>query len=320
MGIRHYLCLLLSLVLALSLAGCGGAPSAMPASQEESDIISEISEEVDGSEEMPLGGSVVIAEEDFDAQIMSDPEDPNRPWYELGTCQDLEGEVFVLCIFLDDDESSWTDQECTDFLRSAINPAMDWLEEQAAEWGVELDLRTAYYHTYDSLSVHYNGVISDNCAEMVHRDLLEQSAESMGFSSKQAMYERMQKFSGREQVLMLVCVNKPGRCYALVDAGNNGVEYMEHALIYSSYTGNAFATTPATVAHETLHTFGAEDFYTEGTTRVGRGALAAELYPEDIMLKTHRAISYCQLSDFTAYTVGWTDQTPDICGNPDWWN
>ena len=69
------------------------------------------------------------------------------------------------------------------------------------------------------------------------------------------------------------------------------------------------------VAHELLHLFGAEEMYDPA----GRNEIAKQKYLKDVMLWTESFIARNEITEFTAYCIGWTDTIPAICYDPDWW-
>lgn len=68
------------------------------------------------------------------------------------------------------------------------------------------------------------------------------------------------------------------------------------------------------VAHEMLHLFGAEDFY----TTTNRKTIAGTYYIADIMLSASYYIITNNISDATAFYIGWTDEVPDVLYNENW--
>ena len=70
----------------------------------------------------------------------------------------------------------------------------------------------------------------------------------------------------------------------------------------------------STVAHEILHLFGAEDYYIDDERR----ALAERHFLDDIMLMDTHRLSGLSVAEATAYSVGWTDQIPEVCRYDDW--
>lgn len=245
-----------------------------------------------------------------------------RSKYGSGTCYRLEGNPYILTIFLDDDVSSWNEEKVHIYLNDLVNPGLEFIEENAAKWGRELEFGIGYYATYGhpDRPVKYSGTVEAHNDGNYSRDILEQAALSLGFDSKEHMHERIQDYSGQDQVGYIIMLNKGGRSYSMSyeyakNTTENRANAMEYCVIYTGFTDDSGDTASDTIAHETLHLFGARDYYIPES----RIALARELYPKDIMLCDMPDLAYFELNEVTAYSVGWTDQMPDVLSREDWW-
>lgn len=246
--------------------------------------------------------------------------------YNVGSCRQLKGSPYVLFIFLDDDVSHWDEQGVLTYLDTLCTPALEYMEEYACHYGVPLDFQYGYYASYGhpSRPVKYNGVIKTHSDGTTSKDILDQAAASLGFSSKEHMHERLMDYSGQDQIAYVVMLNKGGRsythCYARSSSRQasdpSGKDYcLEYSVIYTGFTDTSYDSASDTVCHEMLHLFGAEDYYYPE----GREALAQQVYPKDIMLCGMSDLQYFELGEFTAHCIGWVDDAPEICGNPNWW-
>lgn len=247
------------------------------------------------------------------------PADPLRPYLDLGVCRGLdEAHTFVL-FFLDDGDSNWSEEEIAAFNGLYFHPAMNFLQTQADTWGMEVNQESYTYSTQENRNMAYPGIVSpDFQTGGAATDVPDKTAASMGFEDGWDMYRFLQEFTGTDQVAMLFFLNKPGRSYTIRDQTRDGLEELEFSVIFESYPGYTTSATAATIAHELLHLFGAEDYYDPYGDYPQRKALAESQIPDDIMLVTYTDISYNTLSQATAYCVGWTDQVPQIMENPDW--
>lgn len=245
-----------------------------------------------------------------------------RPSYNVGNCRTLEGKPYVVVIYLDDCESSWTESGVLNFNQTLVQPALDFLEEHASRWGVRLDLEMGYYATYGhpNRPVKYNGRVGRFLENNDYsRDILDQAAMSLGFSSKEDMHDQLVEYSGREQIAYLIMLNKGGRSYTIAydeeTAGGSDRYKLEYCVIFAGFEDDSYDSASDTVAHEMLHLFGADDYYMPDS----RKALAQKYYPDDLMLCAKSDLKYFDLGDYTAYCVGWTDTVPSVCSEPGWW-
>ena len=300
----------------------GVTPLSLPDSLAEADSVPE-TQLAAGALQEPLYACIPVEEGDATLDAKSSAIDQTRLSYNVGNCKALEGKPYVLAIFLDDDVSHWSEEEVLRYWRDLIDPGLTFLEENAALWGAELEFQKGYYASYGhpDRPVKYDGVISTFMDGVTTEDVLEQAAASLGFSSKEHMHEHLQAYSGQDQIAYLIMLNKGGRSYSRPYRNRSNTQsaenyYMEYCMIYTGFYDDSYDTASDTIAHEMLHLFGAEDFY----AMENRKKLAAELYPKDIMLCAMPDLEYFDLGDFTAYTVGWTDEVPAVCGNENWWS
>lgn len=274
------------------------------------------------AEVIPMSGDT-IAPDAMKADLQA-PVDPYRPWYDLGTSGTFTGDTYTLLFFLSDDESDWTYDAAMNFIQNNYFAAETWLSQQAAYWGVNLNFRSGYFldNSADE-NYRYNGIIGDNSSTGYTTDILEQAAQAVGYESAREMHEGIQEYTGVEKISIVIVVNKPGRSYATMDWYNDGYEFVEYCVIFAQdlHIGDlVYAGCPSTIAHEMLHLYGAEDFYAAGDQRNGRARLADNYYYNGIMNRSYFDISYNYVDQFTAYAVGWTNSTPSVCYDPDWWD
>lgn len=248
--------------------------------------------------------------------------DDSRSSFNLGSCKDLSEDPYTVFLFLDDNESSWTETEVSEFWYNSIETGYSYLETEAARYGVDLELEKAGYATDPShgISLKYNGIVTANLMEeSVSHDIFDQAAASLGFSSVEDMNQYLQSYSGKSQVAYVIALDKPGRSYAHPAQAPSHNSLIEYCVVFSSNLNSTVDTSAATIAHEVLHLFGAEDYYDPYGTTPKRAELAKTLYPNDIMHITATDVNTLTAGAFTAYTVGWTDTLPSECNNADWW-
>lgn len=257
-----------------------------------------------------------------EAQNEKDGND-TRPSYQLGTCHALEDDIFFVTLFLDDAESRWDVDSMENYWRDTIYPGLDYLEKEAARYHIQLDFETAGYSTgmSEGITVRYPGVVGKDATEGDYsKDVLEKAVASLGFPSVDVFHERMLEFSGKDQVVILVAVNKPGQNYAMPDQTADEHQFIEYAILFSHYLDVDTRTLPSSAAHEVLHLFGAEDYYDPYGTLPARKQLADRIYPHDIMNHIYYDISANAIGSFTAYSVGWLHTLPSECDCPQWWS
>lgn len=246
-----------------------------------------------------------------------------RAWYDLGNCGTLTRNPTLVVLFVDDAESAWNDTLIQHFQNVQIAKAVEWMEQQADKYGVPLDIQTKFYHGAldNGGKVYYPDTIAHK-PDQGDYDLLETVVGNMKEGTADQFYAKLRRDNGGEDVMFLCMMNKDGLSYARGHADPYS-QIMEYAVVYARDTD-----VPATdalhqkthnrasvVAHELLHLFGAEEMYEPE----GRNTIAKEKYLKDVMLWTESFIVRNEVTEFTAYCLGWTDTVPAICYDPNWW-
>lgn len=248
--------------------------------------------------------------------------DPKRKAYNLGVCKSLKGSVYALVIYLDDDVSQWSHTEISYGCAPKLREGLGYLERKAKSWGTKLEFGYGNYYTdySEGTVVRYKGCVEgDILNKPCSADILGQAAKSVGFSSVDEFHKFIKGFSGKEQIMYFLVLNKDGKSYAMSDRVNDGKDTAEYCVIFAKAWSETYELVSSAVAHETLHLFGAEDYYDPYHKYPKRKVLAEKLYPKDIMLNVYYDVNESTIGGFTAYTVGWIDKIPKECDVPEWW-
>ena len=240
---------------------------------------------------------------------------------DIGSSRTLSGNITVHCFFVDDDETCWTQSECERFLNRQIVPGLDFIKNQGESWGIQLDFKVkSYCGETEDFSLKYNGTVNTNLMEGgATTDILEQIAANMGYSSASDFVIYDDKNDEHTDAVYLTVIKKTGRSYTVNLYNEENSYYLdddiaEHCVIFAGDGGFAFPyRNSSTVAHEILHLFGAEDYY--GQIRL---PIANEYYYYDIMTLNTYNIKRLEVGSMTAFTVGWTDEIPELCYDEIW--
>ena len=185
----------------------------------------------------------------------------------VGTCRTLRGDIALTVVMVSTDGQDFTIRDLSD-VQQSVNEAISALEDEAAAYGIALNITPTYYRTSGTSQVDDKGWLGTTLASV---------PELAGVAD----------WSGRP---ILFCLNTEGRCYA-----STGSALPEHVIFYID-------NEPSTVRHELLHLYGAEDFYFHD----GVKAAAQKHLPDSIMLSSGNPNAH--VDSLTAYLVGWTDQ------------
>ena len=249
--------------------------------------------------------------------------DAARSGFDIGTCRTLAENTAIVLLCADDDISSW-DNESIAQVRTQTEAAAQFIREQAASYGFSLEVPVYVYATNEARQIRFDGTISTGGANC---DALTSISQNWGFADKWAMHEALQEQLQAEQIAYVVAHNKDGYSFAQAEDHRNAGAYDWRIPEYVIIEYPEIADRAETILHEILHLFGAQDFYrkefeTDSGTIVyneTRALMAQDLYPYEIMLCTTGDISQVQLSEFTAYTVGWLDTLPEEYNCDAWW-
>lgn len=231
-----------------------------------------------------------------------------------GTNQYLSGKVTAVVIYMDDFESSWTDEEMDVFTEKDVEPALEFLEQEAAKFGVELDfdtkiLKNAYYDAEVIIDIDESGYTTI--------DVLEQAAKFYDYDSQYDIHDRMAEDYGTEVVFITV-FNKPGCGYALNPKPWTDFKAVEHCIMFSIDKDYQTEYVPGTnapvIVSTTLHLFGGESL----NKPESRKYISLRLYPNDIMRNQPFDIAESEICDATAYYIGWIDEVPEAVYSEGW--
>ncbi len=233
--------------------------------------------------------------------------DELRACYDEGTNGRLEGDITLVCIFADDTESSWKRADAVKYTNEYIIPAMEFVENEADAYGIDLNIEVEREYA----DIGY--ALADDADDMAFE--IKPVSQYMGYSYEWEMYTAMKEEYGTEIAFMIV-VNKDGRGHTfrsdMYYRTDTGIFLTEFAIVYGpDYTRN-FART---VAHEFLHLFGADDYYEPED----RQRIASAAVPNDIMLCGYDRLEDNEISDITAFTLGWIDTPPEELYYDYWW-
>ncbi len=239
-----------------------------------------------------------------------------REDYNLGTCKNLSGNVSVVLFYVDDFESSWKKEEIDRFTQKEVVPGLAFLEKAAKAYGIELSLDIK--ETYSS--IYYDGevITSIKNTGLASTNILWQAAQQINYSSTEEMINSFRSIYETEEVVCFTIFNKNGTSYAINPKRDYDYKLDEHCIIFSrdfdSKGKDPDGWHASVIAHETLHLFGAEDFYTSASRKM----LAQLYYPNDIMLSCAYNINKNNIGKATAFYIGWIEQMPALLSKEGW--
>ena len=246
-------------------------------------------------------------------------------------CKDLRGEALLYFIFVDTKETSpWTEFDIKSTIDS-ISIAVRWMQEQAREYNIQLNIKTDYYIGNEYTTVRKNlpyGTVNrtihepnfnkgieeinkwaDGIAKVVGNSLHITDKDGIPEIKNPKNKERLVAFLrdeyGVESVALMFFVNNYFRDDISVALNTLDTEDVEFAVVSYKY--------PAEIAHSFLDLYGAAPMYETPFRRMGKKIdFMKNEFPTDIMQDPYaKSIKNSKMSVYTRYLIGWERELPE---------
>lgn len=255
-------------------------------------------------------------EEDYD-----DTEDTEESSYEstragqYGYCSDFNGKTVVVSVFVDDPDYSWDGgSKNQSEILTKLGIATDWLAEQSENYGGN----GSYVYDYEENDDLYYTLTTDiQCSDA------DEMAEYLdSYIEENLDLETIKDDYDADNVLCAFYVNSDENVevtdWTIKWEADSENDY-EYCFFYGEVSDGKL--TPATIAHEIMHAFGAPDLYSADTDGYNKGITqkyVSELEEEesnDVMYTTFEQYTQeaiydevtNEFSELDAYYVGITD-------------
>jgi hypothetical protein len=243
-------------------------------------------------------------------------------------CKKLKGEALVYFIFVDSRKTApWTEFDIQSTLDS-MQVAVQWIERQANENGIDLNIKTDYFigDEYATISKNLpNGTVRNSALEPKFKHGLASLNKWADYIAKKAgtsFYiankdgipeiknprnkERLVAFlrdeNNVESVALLYMVNNYFRDDISIPVNFMDTRDVEFAIVSYKY--------PSIIAHNILHMFGAVDLYeTPYRRHENKIEDLKSLFPNSVMQDVYaRNLKTLRMDQYTKYMIGWTNQ------------
>lgn len=243
-------------------------------------------------------------------------------------CKDLKNDVLLYFVFIDTKTTSpWTEFDIRSTIDS-IDVAVTWLEKQAENNRVKLNIKTDYYIGKEFATITRNlplGTVNESITKPnLQKGLMEINKWADNLSRKvgesffipekdgipqqqsprdtERLIAHLRDEFGVESVALLFMVNNYYRTDISFAVNTLTTDDVEFAIVSYKY--------PSEIAHCFLRLYGAADLYETPLRRSQKKIrLAAEFFPNEIMLDPYaKNIWGLEISDLTRYLIGWTQE------------
>ncbi len=237
-----------------------------------------------------------------------------------GSAKYLAGSTVLVSLFIEDPSSSWTTEK-QDIVMSKMDLANDFLVSEGSSYGKTVNLiYDIHEHPDLAYTISYNERIddSDDCSY----NLLDYMTQ---YIDANIPSEDIMERYGVDSIAYMCFLDKSGVSYAFPYYEEDADQYYyETCFLFLRCDGDY--EPPSVYAHELLHLFGARDLYAtneyDGITKDFVQHIETN-YPNEIMLTTydehgnnvHEHVSN-DLTDITAYFIGWKDTIPELDAHP----
>jgi hypothetical protein len=247
-------------------------------------------------------------------------------------CKRLRGKVVLYAVFVDTRYTQpWTEYDISSTLDS-IKRATKWIEAEAEKNGVsvEIDVETNQNGkiipiSYDFPRRTLSGTLfsptisfgipkldrwADAIAKKAGQNLPQDTSKVIRtknrMNDRERLIARLRDINKTDNVALIYFVNNYYKDELSVTIHTASVTDIEYSIV-------SFKD-PSVITHEFLHLFGALDLYINPLERKHSQKmqkLAMNEFPDEIMAFTYRDLSQLEISPFTKYLIGWSNQLDD---------
>lgn len=245
-------------------------------------------------------------------------------------CKKLTGNVVLYAIFVDTKHTQpWSGYDIQTTLDS-IHKATNWIEKQAKESGIPLNIEVRYHQRGKVVPVAnnfqdrtlsatlYNQSIligipkvnrwADRVATIAGQSLPKDTSGIIGtvnrITNRERLIARLRDLYKTDNVALLYFINNYYQeeiSVAIHTSSHSEIEY-----------GIVSFKSPAVIAHEFLHLFGAWDLYISPFLKKQKTyfkkEMAEKIFPDEVMAFAYRDLESLTISPFSKYLIGWDDE------------
>jgi hypothetical protein len=243
-------------------------------------------------------------------------------------CKKLIGKVTLYAIFVDTKETHpWTTYDINTTLDS-VRKATSWITKEAKENNIDIEIDVSFHQNNKIIPISqnlYNETLFSTLFFPNLRDGIEnlddwsnaiarKAGNAFGpdtativktknkITDRERLIARLRDITGTDNVVVMYFLNNYHQQEISLALHTGASEITEYSIV-------SFKS-PAVIAHEFLHIFGALDLYMSPFDRKKRTlknkVKIMKAYPNEIMAYTYRPIESLNISPLTKYFIGWT--------------
>lgn len=233
-----------------------------------------------------------------------------------GSAKYLDGSTVLVSLFIEDPSSIWTTDK-KELVMSKMDIATDFLVSEGNSYGKSVNL---IYDIYEHPDLEYTVSYPETIRDSDRSSFLLLKYVTHYIETNIPTQEILTTYNV-DSIAYMCFLDKSGVSFTFpYYEGDSDIYYYETCYMYLKCDGDF--EPPSVYAHEMLHLFGARDLYstneTDGITKEFVQYIESN-YSNEIMLTTYdenwdNVQDYVSndLTDITAYFIGWLDQIPEL--------
>jgi hypothetical protein len=223
--------------------------------------------------------------------------------WRAGSAYRLAGNVYVFTCFVSGPDDQWTPEEKKAMLIKQ-RESEQWLTQQALKYNVKVFFEGESYGLTDDIKLSEIDRGTSSGRERV--DMVSVVLAKIGYSRPLDLYNSLVAKTKCDNVQLLIFIKGQGNGYSMAYSSDMNKEkyFVEGSVLYEKYWNNEDLR-PSSIAHETLHLYGAWDLYKTFEQTQENEDKATQAFPNSIMLKYFDVINDAEVDEVTAWLVGW---------------
>jgi len=218
--------------------------------------------------------------------------------WKSGSAKELRGKIYVLSCFISESHDRWSKDQKIQIL-SETNKGMNWISAQSKKYGVDLNFQYGCFGIDED--IEFNGIERGGATGREDNLVIEKVLRKAGYTSSLNFYNWVLSNTDCDQVHVLIFVKGNGNGYAMPYSTDMGdYNFVEGAILYEKDP-----IISGSIAHETLHLYGAWDLYHNFSQSVEKEESARRMLPGSIMLEITRNINNSNIDELTSWLIGW---------------
>lgn len=232
-----------------------------------------------------------------------------------GSAKKLLGNCLAVGIFVSEGDDPWT-EEAKQATWENVEKGMQWLGETGEEeYDVSISFECLCLNPEEDVVLDKIPRFDDG-SDMEEK--LTSVVEQLGYENLTHFYQSIKEDYEDYNIHIMFLYNIESRAHMNSVSIDHPIEILEFNNMYrtTEYSESeddmvlADAINVATIVHESLHAYGAMDLYNVYESPEGEEAekRLTKRFPNEIMLTTSNELKESEISEFTAFLIGWHNE------------